>query len=475
MPGDWVEAARQLAADWHHRPWHPEVWQWLQAHPQASVAIACSGGADSLTLLLLAHSRLPTTHPLQVVHFNHKLRGEESAADAAFVRSVACALGREYLEGTPEQDLRGSSEAGLRRARLQFYHSLQCTAVLQGHILSDVAETQLMRLGRGSGCAGLAAPRPVSHSGQPPVFLRPLLAYDKDQVCNALRNCGIDWREDASNKSRDYYRNRIRNDVLPRLQATAPGNYLEGCGRARALAGEASDAIEHYADAWIRRHQPTDTLNVAALRLEARAVIRVVLHHWLGADGSSPDLNARGFERLLHRIQCPQPFYMSAGRALFLQCDGNALTLVRPDVRATTWMPCVLTPGQTLYLPDGASLDIRAIKLDGPMRRDILNGRYPPQRDAFFAMPQAIDGLLRLRVRQWRDGDRYRPLGAPGSRKLHDLWTDRKIPPKERKRLPVVCDVRDQPVWTPGLPCADSWKLKAESKSALWLTYRPIQ
>jgi tRNA(Ile)-lysidine synthase len=90
-----------------------------------------------------------------------------------------------------------------------------------GHQKDDIAETLLMRLARGAGPAGLAAPRPVSLRDDGRIFLRPLLTLGKSELAGALADAGLNWREDATNATRDHFRNRIRYEVLPRWQDAA--------------------------------------------------------------------------------------------------------------------------------------------------------------------------------------------------------------------------------------------------------------
>jgi len=195
--------------------------------PPGAWAVAVSGGADSLALLALLRQR----HDLQlhVVHLDHQLRGQQSAADAQFVCELAqrwglpCTIAtRSQLEATiPPQCLPANPSARYRLLRLELFRRVVTQQQLQGVILAhhadDQAETIFHRLLRDSRYAGLAgmSPRTVV-AGL--LLLRPLLGVRREQLRQYLHEQHLSWREDPSNRSGIYLRNRIR-----RLLSIRPG------------------------------------------------------------------------------------------------------------------------------------------------------------------------------------------------------------------------------------------------------------
>jgi len=238
-----------------------------------------------------------------------------------------------------------------------------------GHQQNDVAETLLMRLTRGSGPGGLAAPRPVQliRSGEEKnadaaqegktvgrerqarggrcgsvdggvsggregrVHLRPLLTLSRAQIEAALRHCEIPWREDATNAEGDFFRNRIRRDVLPALVAAAGG--AGGAGGRDALAGmalarERIDEDDAALDAWAQEVFVLSTgrtsvgraslgLNLRELAPVPRAVLRRVLHRWLREFAGAPALSRAAFEHLLATVERGQSTRQSLGTGGF--------------------------------------------------------------------------------------------------------------------------------------------------------------
>jgi len=180
--------------------------------PGTRLGVAVSGGADSVFLLHVLARRNGT--PLTVLHVNHGLRGAESDADALFVEALAAGLGLPFLAHRMGA-VSGNLEQFCRRERLSFFGRVIAAGhagrVATGHTASDQAETVLMRLLRGTGTTGLRGVLPVTAEG----LVRPLLGIRREEVRGWLRANGIAWREDASNQSHDFLRNRVRARLLP--------------------------------------------------------------------------------------------------------------------------------------------------------------------------------------------------------------------------------------------------------------------
>ncbi|MCX6629438.1 MAG: tRNA lysidine(34) synthetase TilS [Candidatus Solibacter sp.] len=183
------------------------------------VAVAVSGGADSVCLLHVLRELAPRWNlTLSVLHVNHNLRGEASLGDAEFVRSLAVGLNLPFA--AHDLDLstgHGNLEHSARNGRNAFFHGHLAGGfadrIALGHSRSDQAETVLFRFLRGSGATGLAAIRPVTERG----MVRPLIEIERPEIVRYLRDRTLPWREDASNATLDYARNRIRHQLLPQL------------------------------------------------------------------------------------------------------------------------------------------------------------------------------------------------------------------------------------------------------------------
>lgn len=311
---DWPAIAAELAAQIPHEALHPGAMLTALAefqkakrrggrHP-ARWAVAFSGGADSLALLLLLWAGGPGRwgRDFVVLHFNHRLRGRASDADEEFCAQVCAALDVNFVAGRWRAARKGASEGEARAARFQFFTREMTRRKIRllwlGHQQDDIAETFFMRLARGSGTAGLAAPRPAQVMPGGRWHLRPLLTLKKAAVIAALRKAGATWREDASNVSGDFFRNRVRRAVLPAWQKAAERDALTGAALSRERLEEDDAALE----AWLAEVRPLaadGALNLGKLAGKPRGLVRRALHRWVLAQPVEIRISRQAFETLL--------------------------------------------------------------------------------------------------------------------------------------------------------------------------------
>jgi tRNA(Ile)-lysidine synthase len=310
---DWPQAASALGARFPVERLHPAVLGWAAARPRSERwAVAFSGGADSLALVLLLWAHWPARRGrLVALHFDHRLRGAESTADARFCRRVCARLGVTLVSGRWTSGRAHRSEGEARAGRFAFIERemarRRLRVLLLGHQQDDIAETMMMRLARGSGTAGLAAPRAVHRlvQGKPSggrFHVRPLLALKKSEIARALRACGIEWREDSSNAEGAHFRNRLRKSVIPRWVRASERDALAGAALSRELLEEDDRALE----AWVDVLKPIEaggSLSVSRLAGKPRAVVRRALHRWLLKQPRAGELSRKGFEALLRAVE----------------------------------------------------------------------------------------------------------------------------------------------------------------------------
>src|SRR5271166_3769391 len=194
------------------------------------VAVAVSGGADSVALLrVLRELRSELGLVLAVAHVNHGLRGEQSDADEAVVAELAKEHGMEHFAG--RADVRNhasiskiSIEAAGRELRYRWFALLareqRFDSIATGHTLDDQAETVLLKFLRGAGTRGRAGIYPQMFRGAERKirFVRPLLCVTRDEVETYLTSLSQGWREDESNLDHRFARNRVRHELLPLLE-----------------------------------------------------------------------------------------------------------------------------------------------------------------------------------------------------------------------------------------------------------------
>jgi len=320
-----AEGAARLAALIPRHRLDAAVVRWADAASRrVPWSIAFSGGPDSLALLLLVWAHWPERRrTLRALHFNHRLRGAESRADAIFCRRVCAQLGVKYVPGSWAGRNAGASEAEARAARMTFF-AARARIVWMGHQQDDVAETMLMRIARGSGTGGLAAPRPVQFLPRGRVHLRPLIGLKKTEIITALREVGVNWRDDSTNAREHYFRNRIRRKVMPLWTEASQRDAVAGAARSRLLLEEDDAALE----AWLDDLAPLNQRGILALDVLAgkpRALVRRALHRWLLAESRAGEISRQAFDALLLAIERGETTRHSLGRQGFAVTNGDQL------------------------------------------------------------------------------------------------------------------------------------------------------
>jgi len=450
-----------------------EVQACIEAHAMLSwrtkVIVAVSGGADSMALLYaLFQLRSVYNLTLVVAHVNHQLRGEEAERDALFVAQQAARLGLPFYQTrvdvkTLQRSARMSLQHAARQRRYHFFYALcqtlGATRVALGHTADDQAETLLMRLLRGSGPTGLA--------GIPAVrlpFIRPLIVVSRHTIHSYLQAGSLPWVEDSSNTHPVYLRNRIRLDLLPKLQQYNP-QLVRRLNELADMVRAESQVLEQQVDEWAvpilgwqgsnRAEIQCGLFATAPLAIQRRLLRRVI-----EALSTVPEaVSFRHIEDLRqfilsesHGRRCVLP-----GRVLAEHYTGTVLLW---NMSRTPKVPC------TLALPVPGEVDIFA--LDIHLIADIVDtprnlGETPQE---VFLDLERIVSPLQVRFRQ--PGDRFYPLGAPGAKKLQDFFTDSRIPRVERPYVPLVVSDREI-VWVVGYRIADPFKLRPETKRVLRL------
>ena len=272
--------------------------------PGARYLIGVSGGRDSVALL---HWLVECGYnKLIVCHLNHRLRGRSSRADAIFVKKLAAKYDVDLaLSAIDVRALavrtKQSIETAARDARYKFFAQVakrrRCRTIFLGHHADDLVETFLINLFRGSGAGGLSAMRAVSVRKIDNVKLqivRPLLGVSREQIDDYVREQGLKFREDASNKNLAPLRNRIRHRIIPEIEKQLGRNVRGTIWRAATIAAEEENFFEALLPDKLSK---LTALAVKPLRAMPIAVQRRMLHQWLRAR-DVPDLSFDLIERV---------------------------------------------------------------------------------------------------------------------------------------------------------------------------------
>lgn len=399
--------------------------------PGAPVWVAVSGGLDSMVLLDVLH-RLG--HPCQVLHVDHGLRGAESTADAQAVEERCNVLrvpfhGHRVDVAAEKESTGASTQMAARALRLEWLRTMASTGphpVALAHHGDDAVETALLHWLRGPGTAGWSGIPPRSD-----VFIRPMLRVRRADIEAYAREHDIPFREDRSNASDDYLRNRIRHHLVPLLEELRAGGtdvLLRSLPILRELEGLGAAA----ADPWV--HAGGSGARADRLKFEqlkGAAAPRVLLHRWLSPLGFHPGQQDRMLVAM-HERRTGAAFQSDSHR---LVIDREAMVLVDGPQAAKAWAP--ETP---LDWPDDAPIHV--------VEHVLANGEAPWGPHWFHVDRRWAHANWELRP--WRTGDRMRPSGLGGSKLISDVLTDAKVPHLQRAAM-LVLVIDGVVAWVPGL------------------------
>jgi tRNA(Ile)-lysidine synthase len=245
------------------------------------VLVAVSGGADSVALLCgLVELQTECSLELRAAHLDHDLRGEDSAADAAWVESlcgrlsVNCVLERQDVKALQIESKHTLEEAA-RKARYDFLERTalmqNCTHIALAHTADDQAETILHHILRGTGLAGLRGIPRERQIISDLRLVRPLLEVRRTEIETWLKERGQDYRHDASNLDPSFTRNRIRHQLLPLLQTDFNPQVIPALLRLGQQAGDMEEALDHFAEIQLKAALIEQSPHHAKLRCEALA------------------------------------------------------------------------------------------------------------------------------------------------------------------------------------------------------------
>jgi tRNA(Ile)-lysidine synthase len=460
---------------------------------QDTVVVGVSGGPDSMALLhllLALNTEFGWQLKLHIAHFNHQLRGPEAEKDAAFVQAAADSLSLPCtIEGRPIAEIAEAESIGIQEiARRERYAFLERVCVkigsriiAVGHHADDNAETILHRVLRGTGLRGLVGiprSRALSHDGRIRV-VRPLLRMTAESLRDYLADTGIAYREDRSNESVEPMRNRIRHIVLPQIEAEVNPQVRDALTR----LGEQATWLEQYLRETVQRTYETLiisrtdqalTLNADVLSRKSRIVqtelIRLAFRSFELGEQDLTFNHLKSAQELVMDPTSGRQIKLPGGMTVEKRYHQLVFSLPTDEPRET------IAAEIAVHLPGRTLLPIRRLEIDcgieGVRPGDIAGLRRASGNMQEYVDLDAVHPPLVVRTR--RPGDRFFPLGAPGSKKLSDFLIDLKVDPRQRDRVAILCDQLG-PIWVIGYRMDDRVKLTALTKRVLRLSARPLE
>jgi tRNA(Ile)-lysidine synthase len=437
-----------------------------------SVLVGLSGGPDSVALLHVLISLADVfSCRIAAVHINHRLRGRDSDADVGFCEDICKCRGVDLTVVSEDiKTLSNSIGCGVEETARDFrYGVFESLAeqdghdrIATGHHADDQVETILFHVLRGSGRRGLLG-IPARRGS----IIRPLIECRKSDILEYLAAHKLEYRLDRSNASADYTRNYIRTRLLPQVRKRINPQADAAILSMRDLLGAEDAVLEELTDtAWkhLARYTPGGKIALAADNWEKydKALRRRALRRCL----NELQRSAGGADRdVIERIDA---FCLGRSRGLSLPGD---LRAVRTSEDAVIVAPRrEITFSYGLNVPGAVEVEAIRGKLTARKARPGTNSL--PRRRKALRVEIDLDRLaLPLEVRSPRQGDRFRPLGLRGTKKVADFLADRKVPRVLRDEVALVCD-REGIVWVAGFEIAERVKTDRTTERRLRLEFR---
>ncbi len=434
-----------------------------------------SGGQDSVALLhLLATGAYGKAGPESILalHINHHLRGAESEADQALVERLCASLEVPLMVSHQPVRKHGNVQETAREARrqaaLRVAGEQGMSRIVLAHTADDQVETMLYRLGRYGGLAAFRAMLPCD-----PPWVRPLLACRRAQTAAYCEAMGLEFAEDRGNRDPGYARTAIREQVMPAWEAGLPGAVTAAARTAevaaemeRLVAGMIAAFMEKVTEEGVGRGPAgPDALSVASLLGLEKALRRVLLHAWLEGR-ARPAASRASVLAVEELLLVPGSGERALGGGWKARKAYDRLWLEK--ARGDGGLKGAGEGARAVRLPVPGSVSWEGWRIQATLLSKVEPERYwqaESTREAFLDA-RSLEG--EVVVRGPRPGDRVRPLGARGSRKLQDILVDCKVPRGARSRVPLVV-AEGKIVWVGGLLMAEEGRITPDTRQVVWL------
>lgn len=469
------------------------------------IVIGVSGGPDSvaLTYALRSINQIEALGcEFYIAHLNHKLRGAESDEDSEYVKQIAHQLDMPVL--IKETDIkRVSKESRLsieEAARIERYSFLKSCAnsvgashVAVAHTADDNIETMLHRIIRGTGIIGLrgiAPKRPISQ-GSAISLIRPFLRLWKRDILQYLKEKDVTHRTDSSNLQKKHLRNKIRIELIPLLEEAynnqikrSLANLCEIFDENNKLIGSLSQSLLN--EAVLERNRNKCVLNSKILLRSPEIVQQKAVHDILSnMDVPLKHIGYRKYKEIIKFIKNGkdnEPLHISAGLNICKRDNKLSILILHnnqlPEIKGNGCQKELTKKFDRIELavPGVTELPLIGSRIEAEIV-EYKKGFLDEFKAIKTANEEAVDMAkvdLPLYVRLRMPGDRFRPIGTNGTKKIKDFFIDNKLPKRERDKTPIVMS-KHYPVWVAGMRIDERGKISEETKNVIILRYRPIQ
>ncbi len=457
-----------------------------------AILVAISGGPDSVALFNLLNqiNQFDTIYTkLYLAHLNHMLRGEESDEDERFVRNIARNHNIPII--VEQRDIRKLSRTRKQSleetAREERYDFLEAAAkqfntsvVVVGHTADDNAETVLQRIIRGTGIVGLngISPKRRLFSSSTVELVRPLLSTWRTDIIAYLKRMSIPFRTDSSNFSNNTFRSRCRVELIPLLEKKYNAQVKQSLRKLGEISTQTNTYLQSEADLLykkilLQKWGDADTLfrgivfDITLFKKAPEILQQIIINKALVELGVP--LKKFGYKQyksllVMLKLKC-WSMRRRVNDYVTVEIKNNTFNLFKEkdhaDIQPILEEVKLLVPGETRLQEFGCTFKTEIREITGEFLEQLKqnNKRYEEIVDwDKIRMP--------ITVRTRREGDRFFPLGANGSKKLKDFFIDSKVPLKDRDTIPIVT-MLGQPIWIVGYRIDDRFRVSDTTEKLL--------
>lgn len=425
------------------------------------ILVGLSGGPDSIFLLHFFKNNFKNY--IVVAHINHKLRGEDSDLDEKFVRLISQKLKlplyvkREDVKKLSVDNKKSIEECG-REIRFSFFNKIlkieNLNKIALGHNLDDNVETILMNFIKGSGIKGL-----IGIPEKRENVIHPIINIKKSEILNYLNENGIEYRVDKTNLKIDYFRNRIRNYLLPLIEREFNKNFKEkilSFSNILKIENEFMDELVGKKEEEILKFEENivtiDLKNFKKLHLSLkRRVIRKALSYL------NNDLREYSLEHIDNVIALEDK---KTGKEIELPL--NIVAIKDRDKIVIEKIEDLKVDDFVIEISDLKPVIENGLKIDFSLTEKFSNLKDP--LIAYFDYDK-IEFPLKIRLPKF--GEKFVPLGMKEKKKIQDFFTDSFIPKDVRWKIPILLDNKDDILWIIGVRISENYKVTDLTKRVI--------
>ena len=412
---------------------------------KAKMLIAVSGGLDSMVLLDLISK---TNIEFAVAHCNFQLRGDESEGDENFVKSYC---NENSIQGFFQkfdtkqfaEDEKLSIQVAARKLRYEWFYELLVTEnfdfVATAHHLDDQLETFLIHFSRGTGLDGL-----TGIPSQKDKIIRPLLTFSRAEIATFANENNLKWREDSSNASDKYVRNKIRHQVVPILKELNPSfldsfeNTLQNLNQAQSLVEDASRIVYRKVVKDVDNQKKIDLNELLQL-----PNYQAYLYQWLLPFGFS------AWQDIYNLVEA------QSGKQIFSE-----------HFRLLKDRETLIIEPKSVKISDDFFIQENQSQLNFPLKLSFCNVDDITINDSKTIFVDAKTLKFPLQLRKWQEGDYFYPFGMNGKKKISKFFKDEKISVIDKEKIWLLCS-ENRIVWIVGKRMDDQFKVTENTQTII--------